>query len=80
MDEDSKTYTTASTPLQYLSHIDRNFGWPAAASVNGHELEKTLEHTCYIPYAESHVAFSYFSKVKGHSRDDVFAPLFAWRN
>ena len=26
------THTIASTPLQYLSHIDRNFGWPDSGS------------------------------------------------
>ena len=31
--EPDEAYTTASTPLQYRSHIERNLGWPAKLMV-----------------------------------------------
>lgn len=64
----------ASTPLQYRSHIERNFGWPAQVSVVTSDHSST-KHTSHVPNLERNVSFSYFAEVKSDCGDNILAPL-----
>ena len=76
-------YTMASTPLQYLSHIDRNLGCPECRTVSWYfiaPINKNGEHslqilTCDIPNLHSDIALPDFTQIKGNSWDNNLNPL-----
>lgn len=70
-----ETHMIASTPLQYRSHIERNFGWPACGRPSATVNLAARARTCDIPDLQDDISFPDFPKVEGDRRDYFFAPL-----